>query len=81
MLGVGRWGPLGRDVDPGGGGWPGTVARGMDERDAWVVLAGANGIGPVTFARLLQAFGSAVAVLAAGAGPGAVARLVAASAA
>jgi DNA processing protein len=81
MLGVGRWGPLGRDVDPGGGGWPGAPAPGMDERDAWVVLDGANGIGPVTFARLLQAFGSAAAVLAAASGPSAVARLITASAA
>jgi DNA processing protein len=81
MLGVGRFGPLGRDVDPGGGGWPGATAQGMDERDAWVVLAGAHGIGPVTFARLLQTFGSAAGVLTAAAGPSAVARLVAASAA
>ena len=33
------------------------------ERDAWVVLAGVEGVGPVSFARLVGAFGSARAVL------------------
>jgi DNA processing protein len=40
-----------------------------EERDAWVTLLGVNGLGPVTFAALLDAFGSASAVLAAAAGP------------
>jgi len=88
MLGVGRRGPLGRDVDtPAGGPWrrsgdaqvPASPAA--SERDAWVVLAGANGVGPVTFGRLVAAYGSAGAVLRDACAPGAVARLVDASAA
>ncbi len=80
MLGVGRRGPLGRDADPASdtGGRP--PVRGLDERDAWVVLAGARGVGPVTFGRLLGCYGSAGAVLRDAAADGAVARLVAASA-
>lgn len=81
MLGVGRWGPLGRDLDLSWGGAQAPVAGdGLTERDAWVVLAGATGVGPVTFARLLGAFGSARAVLSAAAEPGAVPRLVGATA-
>ncbi len=34
------------------------------ERDAWVVIAGVEGVGPVSFGRLVGAFGSARAVLA-----------------
>jgi DNA processing protein len=33
------------------------------EREAWVVLSGVEGVGPVSFARLVGAFGSAGAVL------------------
>lgn len=46
-----------------------------DERDAWVVLLAVPGLGPVTFAALLAAFGSARATLAAAAGPNGVAEL------
>ena len=49
------------------------------EREAWVVLAGTEGVGPVTFSRLLAAYGSAQAVLAAASSRGATADLVAAS--
>ncbi|HEY5434835.1 MAG TPA: DNA-processing protein DprA [Candidatus Limnocylindrales bacterium] len=95
MLGIGRRGPLGRadapevgglreaGVDDGPGGpapWPasgGTVLG--TERDAWIVLAGVSGVGPVSFARLVAAFGSAGAVLAAARRTGAVAALVAAT--
>ena len=49
------------------------------ERDAWIVLAGVTGVGPVSFARLVTAFGSAAAVLAAARRTGAVAALVAAT--
>lgn len=63
----------GAETDVGG-------CAGIDERDAWVVLAGARGVGPVTFQRLLAAFGSAAAVLRAALEPGAVPRLVDASA-
>jgi DNA processing protein len=79
MLGIGRAGPTGggspRDVagtrDAGTG--PGSADR---ERDAWVVLAGVTGVGPVSFGRLVAAFGSAWAVLVTAGKPGAVARLV-----
>jgi len=51
-----------------------------DERDAWVVLNEVTGVGPVSFGRLVHAYGSAVAVLRAAAGPGGVSGLVAAAA-
>jgi DNA processing protein len=35
----------------------------ISERDAWVVLNGAEGVGPVSFARLVSAFGDVRAVL------------------
>ncbi len=78
MLGVGRRGPLGRDAEPAGGGRPPQDR--LDEREAWVVLAGARGVGPVTFQRLLASYGSAWAVLHDAAADGAAERLVAASA-
>jgi DNA processing protein len=85
MLGVGRWGPLGRDAsgESGGSAGSGGAQAGgpatITERDAWVVLAAVPGIGPVSFARLLAAFGSASAVVSAAAGPRAASRLAAAS--
>ena len=85
MLGVGRDGPLGRDEPvPLGGprlGLPETDPGGItaDERDAWIVLAGVHGVGPVSFERLLRAHGSAQAVLARARQRAAVAGLVAAS--
>jgi DNA processing protein len=91
MLGVGRWGPRGRAEAPDVGGptsgeavEPGETTR-LDrvddgERDAWVVLNEAEGVGPVTFGRLIAAFGTARAVLIAACGPGGVARLVEAAA-
>jgi DNA processing protein len=70
MLGIGRYGPRGTDVPP-----PDEQRRrvsespegvtGDPERDAWVVLGEAAGVGPVAFGRLIGAFGSASAVLAA----------------
>ncbi len=76
MLGVGRGGPLGRTeaAEIGGAGAPDD-----DERDAWIVLNGVTGVGPVSFGRLVLAFGTATAVMAAARGPGAIGRLVAAS--
>lgn len=70
MLGIGRHGPLGRAETTTGGAAPAT------ERDAWVVLAGVTGVGPVSFGRLVAAFGSGEAVLAAALEPGSVSRLV-----
>jgi DNA processing protein len=78
MLGVGRRGPLGRDVDDAGGG--SAAPDRIEERDAWVVLAAVEGVGPVSFGRLLARFGSARAVLAVAAGRDGVRRLVAATA-
>lgn len=49
------------------------------ERDAWVVLVGVAGVGPVSFGRLVAAFGSASGVLSAARRSGAVAALVAAT--
>ncbi len=80
MLGVGRRGPLGRDAGPDVGGGASGGPPGLDEHDAWVVLAGARGVGPVSFERLLRTFGTAAAVLSVASGPSAVPRLVEASA-
>lgn len=94
MLGIGRLGPLGRPEPAGTEGGEvaaataetGAVAAGAidaasrdAERDAWVVLAGVQGVGPVSFDRLLRTFGSARGVLERARGRGAVASLVAAS--
>ncbi len=49
------------------------------ERDAWVILNGAEGVGPVSFARLVAAFGDARSVLRAASESGGLRRLVAAS--
>jgi hypothetical protein len=51
------------------------------ERDAWIVLAAVEGIGPVTFGALLRAVGSARGVLAAAAGRAGAKRIAAAAAA
>ncbi|MEW6223789.1 MAG: DNA-processing protein DprA [Chloroflexota bacterium] len=93
MLGIGRRGPVGR-AEPDLPGGPASMTiearpalhaagapSGPDaaERDAWVVLAGAHGVGPVSFERLVRAYGSAGAVLRDALERGAAARLVAAS--
>jgi DNA processing protein len=46
------------------------------ERDAWVVLASVEGLGPVGFGRLLGRYGDGRAILADAARPGAARRLV-----
>ena len=74
MLGIGRYGPRGADVPPSDErdaphpGDLGAIADADAERDAWVVLGEAAGVGPVSFGRLVGAFGSASAVLAAARG-------------
>jgi len=90
MLGIGRGGPLG-DALPADDAltasrspaFSGTAAAPAAieaaERDAWVVLAGVHGVGPVSFERLVGSFGSVVAVLGEAASQGAVSRLIAAS--
>jgi len=50
----------------------------LSEREAWIVLAAVEGIGPVTFGALLRAFGGGRQALAVAAGPGGPARLAAA---
>ena len=52
----------------------------QSERDAWVALLSVQGLGPVSFAALLAAFGSAGGVLLAATGPGGPDRLVGAMA-
>lgn len=66
----------GAPADRGGPG--GTTSGRLSEREAWIVLAAVEGIGPVTFGALLRAFGSARRALAAGAAPGGTGRLAAA---
>jgi DNA processing protein len=62
---------------PAGHGPRGDPAN--QEREAWIVLAGVEGVGPVSFARLVGTFGSARAVLDAATGRDATAMLVAAT--
>jgi DNA processing protein len=50
-----------------------------DEREAWILLNAAEGVGPVSFARLVAGLGDARTVLAVAASPGGLAHLVAAS--
>jgi len=85
MLGVGRFGPRGGDapqldervhcIAEAGADRPGASRPAMldaldgAERDAWVVLSEAAGVGPVSFGRLVGSFGSASAVLTAARGP------------
>lgn len=86
MLGVGPGGPTG-DRDPAGvakatvaddpGASSGTSRSA--ERDAWAILAGVEGLGPVAFASLLRRIGSGRAVLEIAARPGGVLALAAAA--
>jgi DNA processing protein len=59
---------------------PGTrqdeAERPADERDAWAVLAGVSGLGPVGFGALLRRYGSALAILGEASSPGGVERLL-----
>lgn len=95
MLGVGRGGPRGRDEPDEVGGpsrasagdppaptaaaWP-AAGIGDSERQSWVVLNEVPGVGPVSFARLVAAFGTAGAVLACARHDGGPGALVAATA-
>jgi len=71
VLGVGPSGPVGATAEPLG------PAPSTEERDAWAVLAGVYGLGPVGFGALLQRYGSGVAILREAASPGGPERLVA----
>ncbi len=74
---AGRVGTGGRGASTGGRG-PRAAAPGrpLTEREAWIVLAAVEGLGPVTFGALLRAFGSARRAVEVTAGRGGVPRLV-----
>jgi DNA processing protein len=77
MIGVGPEGPLHEGVS-GDSPTVGNPAP-QQEREAWAVLVSIQNLGPVTLGRLVDAFGSATAVLDAALGPDGPRRLVAAS--
>ena len=88
MLGVGLAGPMGSDgpadgirtviSDPDG---PPSARRPWEptdeERDAWAIVAGVHGIGPIAFGALLARYGNALAILREASSPGGVERLAA----
>ncbi len=74
MLGITAGGPVGAGREE----VPTTSdarAAQSDERDAWAVLAGVDGLGPVGFNGLLHRYGSGVAILQEAASPGGARRL------
>jgi DNA processing protein len=75
-------GPGRHDEEPGpqGGrrGSVGATPSRLSEREAWIVVAAVEGIGPVTFGALVRGLGSGRRVLDVAAGPGGPARLAAA---
>lgn len=80
MLGVGVAGPVGGEPFATMDGPPdvdhapsGPVPA---ERDAWAVLAGVHGLGPVGFGILLERYGSGVAILREASSPGGPTRMV-----
>lgn len=84
MLGVGTAGPTAaRGValpDPTRGDEArGRPRVGAEERDAWAVLAGVRGLGPVAFGILLARYGSGLAILREASAPGGPARIAAGS--
>ncbi|MFL5651856.1 MAG: DNA-processing protein DprA [Chloroflexota bacterium] len=86
MLGVGTAGPVGVDTATTRALLPAVgapEARGPigAERDAWAVLAGVFGLGPVGFGILLERYGSGVAILDEASSPGGPDRMVEAAAA
>ena len=81
MLGVGTAGPVGvepstDDDDPGRRSCRGGTVPTAAERDAWAVLAGVHGLGPVGFGILLERYGSGVAILHEASSPGGPERMV-----
>jgi DNA processing protein len=75
MLGVSAAGPTGAAPDHDR---PRPVGRDTPsaERDAWAVLAGVDGLGPVGFNALLHRYGSGTAILEEAASPGGLERLM-----
>ena len=84
MLGVGGKGPIGLDeqTPPDAGAVQdmersaGSVVDRAAERDAWVVLASVEGLGPMGLGRLLREFGNGRSILDAARLPGAIPRFV-----
>ena len=85
MLGVGVAGPVGEESVAAAESQPDVGHRppgpSPAERDAWAVLAGVRGLGPVGFGVLLERYGSGVAILREAAAPGGPDRMVEAGAA
>jgi DNA processing protein len=52
-----------------------TPRQPTDERDAWAVIAGVRGIGPVGFSALLRRYGSGLGILREASSPGGIARI------
>lgn len=80
MLGVGATGPTAVNVPRPADPRPSDVGSerpvvGTEERDAWAVLAGVRGLGPVGFGVLLARYGSGLAILREAASPGGPARI------
>src|SRR3954470_19653620 len=83
VIGIGTAGPVGPEPPRATAGHhPPVPARPAEaERDAWAVLAGVFGLGPVGFGILLERYGSAVQILDEASSPGGPDRMVEASAA
>jgi hypothetical protein len=87
MLGIGASGPLATGTsqdsaasgDVVGDGRPAPTDDRSAERDAWAVLAGVDGLGPVGFGLLLRRYGSGVAILEDASRPGGIERVATAS--
>ena len=88
MLGIGVSGPLAAGTGLEGASSGSVVGddrstRATDDRsaeqDAWAVLAGVDGLGPVGFGLLLRRYGSGVAILEDASRPGGVERVATAS--
>ena len=77
MLGVGSGDPTAGAAEPSPGGTAASARPvvAADERDAWAVLAGVRGLGPVGFGVLLGRYGSGLAILREAASPGGPARI------
>ncbi len=78
MLGVGATGPTsGASEGPPSQSRSERPVVAPDERDAWTVLAGVRGLGPVAFGALLGRYGSGLAILREASSPGGPARIAA----
>lgn len=78
MLGVGTIGPTAGE-EATAGPRPHAAAVPAAERDAWAVLAGVRGLGPVGFGNLLRRYGNGIAILREASSTGGIQRLAAGS--